>query len=110
MKFLIKCRVKNDLCFYKFKFKIFDLNNKLVLASETDKYGCYTCILPQKKYIIKIYGESLEPELMVGILNKEVNNFCFVKMNRIIITLTDQHYIGLPIKEGGIRLWPNHTQ
>ena len=109
MKFLIKCRVKNDLCFYKFKFKIFDLNNNLVLDSETDKYGCYTCILPQKKYIIKFYT-TLEPNIMVGILNKQMNNFCFIKKHNVTITLFDENYIGLPIKKGEIKLWPNHIQ
>ena len=109
MKFLIKCRVQNDLCFYKFKFKIFDLNNNLVIDSETDKYGCYTCFLPQKLYIIKFYSE-LYPNVMVGILNKRINNFCFIKMHNITITLVDQNYIGLPIKKGEIMLWPNHTQ
>ena len=108
MKFLIKCRVKNDLCFYKFKFKIFDLDNNLIIDSETDKYGCYTCILPQKLYIIKIYSDFC-PNVMVGIINKEINHFYFVKMSSITITLLDQNYIGLPIKKGEIKLWPNHT-
>ena len=109
MKFLIKCRVQNDLCFYKFKFKIFDLCNNLVLSSETDKYGCYTCFLPQKLYIIKIYS-ALDSGVLVGILNKPINNFYFAKMHNIIITLTDQNYIGLPIKKGDVKLWPNHIQ
>ena len=109
MKFLIKCRVQNDLCFYKFKFKIFDLNNNLVLDAETDKYGSYTCFLPQKLYIIKIYSD-LEPNTMIGVLNKSVNNFCFIKMHNIVITLKDQNYIGLPIKKGEIKLWRNHIQ
>ena len=109
MKFLIKCRVQNDLCFYKFKFKIFDLDNNLIIDSETDKYGCYTCFLPQKLYIIKIYSD-LEPSPLIGILNKPVNNFCFIKMHLVTITLTDQNYIGLPIKKGEIKLWPNHIQ
>ena len=109
MKFLIKCRVQNDLCFYKFKFKIFDLNNNLILDSETDKYGCYTCFLPQKKYIIKIYS-ALNPNPLIGILDKPVNTFCFIKSQSVTITLTDQNYIGLPIMKGEIKLWPNHTQ
>ena len=109
MKFLIKCRVQNDLSFYKFKFKIFDLNNKLVLEDETDRNGCYTCNLPNKIYIVKIYSK-FEPNVMVGILNKKVNNFCFVKMHNITITWFDQNYIGLPIKKGEIKLWPNHIQ
>ena len=107
MKFLIKCHVKNDLCFYKFKFKIFDLNN--ILEDETNKYGCYTCFLPQKKYIVKFYSD-LEPNVMVGILNKEINTFCFIKMHNITITLLDKNYVGLPIKKGEIKIWQNHIQ
>ena len=109
MKFLIKCCVQNDLCFYKFKFKIFDLDKHLILDSETDKYGCYTCILPQKKYITKIYSD-FEPNPLIGVLNKSVNNFCFIRMHNVVITLFDQNYIGLPIGKGEIKLWPNHTQ
>ena len=109
MKFLIKCHVKNDLSFYKFKFKIFDLNNNLVLENRTDEYGCYTCILPHKFYLIKIYSD-LEPNVMIGILNKSVNNFCFIKTSNIFITLIDKNYINLPIKKGELKLWPNHIQ
>lgn len=108
MKFLIKCHVKNDLTFYKFKFKIYDLNNNLILSDVTNEYGCYTCKLPQKIYKIKIYSDALEPNIMFGILNKEVNNFCFIKSSYIIATLYDQNYLGLKIGKGKILLWPNH--
>ena len=108
MNFLIKCHVKNDLSFYQFSFKIYDLNDNLILSDVTDKYGCYTCKLPQKIYKIKIYANTLEPNIMFGIINKPINNFCFIKMNRIITALYDQNYLGLKIEKGKIMLWPNH--
>ncbi len=108
MKILIKCCVKNDLAFHTFKFNIYDLNNNLIISSKTDKYGCYTCDLPKKLYKIVIYSKNLIPNRMVGILNKEINTFCFIKNDSIVVTLTDSNYSGLKIGRGKIMLWQNH--
>lgn len=109
MKYLIKCRIYNELNFHKFSFKIYDLKGNFVYEGKTDLKGEASLTLPKQIYIIKIFSENLHPKVMTGIINKPINQFCFIKLKAIFINLTDQNYPALPIKKGEIILWPNHT-
>lgn len=111
----IKCRQCNSLINYKYKIKIYDDNNCLIVNDITDELGNYyfkASYLNSYRIVAINTKISWQRSCLIVFVNKNYPDKLFIVFNKLItkrktsttIRLTDQNYLDLPIEKGKVIL------
>ena len=111
----IKCRLGDSLDIYRYKIKIYDEKNNLIIADFTDEFGNYVFNVSQYGiYKIVIINHHLIPikkciiifvdQKNTGTLYIIFNKFITKQTHLITVNVSDYNYEGLPLTNGKVIL------